>query len=172
MVLDIYDASTARVQIYEVQLYGTPDYDSRTYIYDNGVEVMEIESKVTDTSQKTEKRSDSLYMYHTGSNSGAGFVLSNTTNFTNNKIVRVKLANGEHYDSGNNSEYVCIYVSGDKVIGNSTSQMASRWSRAHMMHDNVVCDVNNVNGEYYTSVTTHTGSAFTRYTEVASWWLE
>ena len=48
------------VCITELQFYGTPDYDSRTYIYDHGVELMAMGDRGTSSGNSVEKTSDSI----------------------------------------------------------------------------------------------------------------
>ena len=59
------------------QLYGAPDYDSRTYIYDHGVEVMPVTSPESPaTYGSTEKRNDYLYLKAASSGTPNGTVMA------------------------------------------------------------------------------------------------
>ena len=70
--LEISSSYNTALAIAELQFYGEPDYDSRTYIYDNGVEVMEVSTAGNDTYGTVEKRSDYLYLKATASTPASG----------------------------------------------------------------------------------------------------
>lgn len=62
--------------VYEIQLYGIPDYESRSYIYDNGVEVMEVTTSGTVT-----KNADCITLATANSTATA------TLDTTSNKVL-------------------------------------------------------------------------------------
>lgn len=153
------------------QLYGAPDYESRTYIYDHGVEVMELETNANNsTNSIATKENDYLYIkINAVTKVIAEIYTKNTLDLTNysvlccNKDLILLAANTGHLacvnsvptsyaDNANFENYTIIPNSGDEVT---------------------VLDVSSINKPVYFSLScvNNTGTAYKEYT-FNEWWLE
>ena len=151
--------------IHAAQFYGTPDYESRTYIYDHGVEVMEID-KIDDYGVG-EKRVDTLFL--SPANSTA--VVNSTWFYTKNKIYMgpyntcsIIMGGNVGYPKGT---YGSIGIF-DTTNMNTTALAFVRPFTELSTLPKKVCDISQVNVEAYAIV----GVSETDYYDVSEWWLE
>ena len=88
------------------QLYGAPDYDSRTYIYDHGVEVMELDTYSSSSSHSVEIGNDSITVTK-GATSGKAFAYTaNKINLSNYSLLST--VSGEHMNNTNNVNVIAV----------------------------------------------------------------
>lgn len=78
----------------QLQLYGAPDYESRTYIYDHGVEVMEVGNRGYSSGNNVIENSDNLAITktNTSTDANANYVqggMLETIDTTNYKVVGI-----------------------------------------------------------------------------------
>ena len=148
--------------IANVELYGTPDYDSRTYIYEHGVEVMGV--------------SADGYTY-------SGYTVEEATKTEDSIIVKPSASSGKMCVIGTNntidlSAYSCIFVKAidwllasnvaGYIITNVSKVAHDSTSHVDITTNNNCLDINNINASSYICIRT----AGDRMIEVAEWWLE
>ena len=153
------------VQITSLQFYGTPDYESRYYIYEHGVEVMDIE--ILDSKGKGEKRVDTLYVGKAGSTAAIS-----TAFFTTNKIpteqysiVSINMGSNVAYPNAN---YPMIGVFGNKSITEPNAIAYIRIFESKDTFPKKSCDISQVAQEGYARIS----GAESDYFDVSAWWLE
>ena len=153
---------TSSVVVRTIQLYGAPDYESRTYIYDHGVEIMPVTAYKQNNEDVVEKRSDYLYME-----------TKQTGEYNVNMVCDTKI---------DLSPYSIITIVRGNILSNTGSIIAaSDYNRLDYgtpiiaqssvpYYNTSYLDVNQVNTEaYIMGAANSKGKRILTYTE---WWLE
>ena len=158
--------------LYTFQLYGAPDYESRTYIYDHGVELTPIKVGGCSATYGTETiETDRLKIANTATalptTEGTVFPqiycteLIDTTNF---KTCRVKT--GLLLNYGNSTKFgnivICTKVPAKRKDGGEISY-------AGVTNTNDCIDISSINGTYYIYIQ---GNGENQIFTVTEWWLE
>ena len=144
------------------QLYGTPDYDSRNYIYEHGVEVVEI--------------SANGYTY-------SGYTVEEATKTEDSIIVKPSASSGKMVIVGTNdtidlSAYSCIFAKAiDWLVDNNSAGyittsnskvVSSTTSSLGITTNNNCLDINNINASSYVCIS----NSGDRMIEVSELWIE
>lgn len=150
----VYGASN--IAIGELQMYGTPDHESRTYIYEHGVELMELEIAGTAT-----KEADELV---SSVSNGAAIVFT-YTDLTDYKLIRGVCG----------SELIMLLNMAYCTNKPSTSSFSEDGRVTISPSDAVLpdlinLDISNVNGSYYVTFGNKTSN--TQKSTLEEWWLE
>ena len=156
------------VQIDEIILYGTPDYESRTYIYDNGVEVMEVNIYALSTYGIAEKKNDYLYIKATSTATPQGTNMTQLytkNSFDASLYTVVNWTLGKLLNVGSGSRYACINVCRNVpfVAGSSDQISAIDFTKETTL------DITNVNGDVHLEVHVNSGSS---ECSIETLWLE
>lgn len=159
--IEILDCYGTAMGIGELQFYGTPDYDSRTYIYDHGVEVMETEWVTEGSGVTFEKEVDQLLLTDT-STSYTGLVFTDA-DISNSKVQRITLGN-----TITNIDKTHMGVREQKTVLATTT--AVYYNTSANAPGNEVLDISSVNSGYpFISAgdRSNTGTL-----TISEWWLE
>lgn len=158
---------TNSVGLTDLQCYGAPDHDSRTYIYDHGVEVMEVQSAGAETYCTVVKNSDNIHMTMTGTNASTGTVMpqiySSIINTTNYKIACLKT---DLINSGTRWAVHGISKTVPTKVGNSSDTFSATLT---ITEPNTTLDITAVNQERYPVVF---NNATVAVITIAEWWFE
>ena len=150
------------VQITSLQFYGTPDYESRTYIYEHGVEFMEVSNNgytySSYTVEEVTKTEDSIIVKPSASSGAMDIVgTNNTIDLSAYSCIFVKAI--DWLIDNNYAGY--IMTSDSKVVSSNTSYLK-------ITTNNNCLDINNINASSYVCIC----NAGARMVEVTEWWLE
>ena len=151
--------------LYSLQLYGAPDYESRTYIYDHGVEVMPIIAYKQNAGDVVEKKNDYLYMEtkKTG-NYNVNMVHDSLINLSPYKLCTFTVDKiGVNVESN-----ILLAVLQNSRLNYGTSYTAGVQKEAEA--SKALLDLSNINSALYVVIATN--SNIVRQISVASWWLE
>ena len=170
-VIDTYVTTTdSAIGIIRLQFYGIPDYESRTYIYDNGVEVMEVGYEYANpatgyTKYNVEKQADSILFPAKGSKATVMLGLKDSPiDLTPYKMSGVFVSNGTQY--GDIIGGIGVFTKKDATSENTVAKTGFVQGA---LPNPMALDLNSVNGYYYLVM----NSGFeTRSMEIYEWWLE
>ena len=162
---------TAYDQIGELQLYGTPDYEARTYIYDNGVEVLPINVVNSNTNAIAEKKNDYLYVgKNATASTRAGVYTTNEIDLTEYKLIRI-LADKEWNTANNGAFFIGAYETNPPTDSNF-NKVSYQDIHGQSLPD-IELSISNVNASYYVGLMAATVNAsYAGYFSVNEWWLE
>lgn len=147
------------VQIDEIILYGTPDYESRTYIYEHGVEVMELD--LNGGSISAERLADTVYLPpRTDSQELTACMIKTVNKISFGLYSVLRWAFGSRVNFPN-KKWGEIGVTGD-----ASGSLA--FVRPFESIPNGTIDVTSINAE----TTVHANNVSTDYFEFSKWWLE
>lgn len=158
------------VQIDEISLYGTPDYESRTYIYEHGVEVMEVGvADCSATHGTLTKENDYLSMEATNTNTSSGnvfptFYTTNPIDFTAFKTINVKIGKiAVKHSNGLHHGIMRILPKVPSKNGDSNTAVCNIANLA------TVLDISNVNATEYADFLVHGGG---EKITISEWWMK
>ena len=158
-------------QIGNIQVYGTPDYESRTYIYDHGVEVMPITAYASKTAATVSKNTDELYGKFTSASDIIAQFYTNTVNMTNYKIIRAKAGN-QLFTNGD-SYFELAAGSTAPTTYEESGIKATLTVTATNLPNGICVDINSITQSLYPIIFENaTTTARTRTFTIAEWWLE
>jgi hypothetical protein len=152
------------------QLYGTPDYESRTYIYEHGVEVMALTKDVNNSGfMPAITREDTIYLQPRtdGSKTNAGTVLtSNSISMEPYSLLCLNMGQDIKFSDGTYGN-VCV---GNKIDSSTsvTSWAPIAYVRPASNIPNARVDITSVNTSTYCVAL----ATYADYYDIAEWWLE
>ena len=154
--------------IAKIQFYGTPDYESRTYIYDNGVEVMEVTAYAN--GHTAEKQADQLYLYkNNASTVTPQFYTTNKIDLTSKSVVYTVMGNVIVPDNEG--------WAGAGMICSAVPMTSSNYNNINIAKTpftkyKTVTDVSNINQEAYVQHSLITSATNSMKATITEWWLE
>lgn len=155
-------------QIAAIQLYGTPDYESRTYIYEHGVEVMPITAYAN--GHTAEKQADQLFLYkNNASTVTPQFYTTNAIDLTSKTVLYTVMGNVIVPDSDG--------WAGAGMICSSVPMTNSNYNNINIAKTpftkyKTLTDISNINQEAYVQHSLITSATNSMKATITEWWLE
>lgn len=145
------------------QFYGAPDYDSRTYIYDHGVEVMEV-SIDNDNGAIIEKQPDKLYMKCVNTKTVDSLYIPNAE-LAEYKLITVRM--DKELLARSDGAFYGLSISSTMVTqdNGSTVTMASALGTKPVTY----LDITSITQQGYINISVDTAGMTNTISE---WWLE
>lgn len=170
--LEITSVHNSMISIGNIQFYGSPDYNARTYIYEHGLEILDLNTCVTG-SGLAEKREDYLYTYK-GSTAGSGEIYASEqldmTNYSGMRVIPDRIL------YGSNTSAILAHVNANETAPSQKKLPGTYVGLTRTLVNpftDFTLSLANVNGVLYADILSYNSTAANVLeASVSEWWLE
>ena len=165
------DSNSPSMANIEFQLYGTPDYESRTYIYEHGVEVMEIK-KQNGGSGVVSSDNDALYGAVGPSLGTYAFTTKNSVDFSDKSVMACVVGDKAYVAKATQSMGTFgVKSTNNYEVNDSTLIAETRFGIGVINTIPTYLELSSISGSNYPIFADATSDS-NRHSTIAEWWLE